>query len=236
VESSGTRPRRAVSVPRLAIQTFVLAVVFGAVLFVPAGTVRWPQAWIFMALQFGFSIAISAWLLRRDPDLLAERMTGVGRADQEKWDKVLLAVIAAAFFGWLAAMALEVRTHGPRLPRSLQIAGAVLLLLSFYAFFLVFRENAFLSPAVRIQSDRGQSVVSTGPYAIVRHPMYAAFGVYALGTALLLGSPWGIAGAALLVVLVAYRAVLEERLLRERLPGYAGYANRVRYRLVPGLW
>jgi protein-S-isoprenylcysteine O-methyltransferase Ste14 len=211
-------------------------VIFAAVLFVPAGTLRWPQAWVFIALQFGFSIAIGAWLLRRDPDLLAERMTGIGRADQEKWDKVLLAVIAAAFFGWLTAMALDVRSHGPRLAPALQIAGAVLLLLSFYAFFLVFRENAFLSPAVRIQTDRGQTVVSTGPYAIVRHPMYAAFAPYAVGTALLLASRWGVAGAAVLVLLVARRAVLEERLLRERLPGYAEYATRVRYRLVPGLW
>ena len=213
-----------------------MTAIFGAVLFFPAGTARWPQAWIFVALQLGFTVAMSVWLLRHDPGLLAERMTGVGRADQERWDKVLLAVIAFAFFGWLAGMAVDFRAHGSRFAPRLQAAGALLLLVSFYGFFRVFRENAFLSPAVRIQSDRGQTVVSTGPYGIVRHPMYASFAIYAVGVALLLGSARGILGAVVLIVLVACRAVMEERLLRDRLAGYGEYTQRVRYRLVPGVW
>ncbi|HEX4439567.1 MAG TPA: isoprenylcysteine carboxylmethyltransferase family protein [Thermoanaerobaculia bacterium] len=212
------------------------SLLFAASLFVPAGTLRWPAAWTYLVLMFGFSIGISVWLLRHDPDLLAERMSGIGRADQESWDKILLSITAVGFFGWHAAMGFDRREHASTLPDWLRGGGGLLLLTSFYVFFLAFRENAFLSPAVRIQTDRGHRLVDTGPYGLVRHPLYAGFALYAVGVALLLGSWRGLGGAAILIALVARRAVLEERLLRGRLEGYAAYAERVRYRLVPGIW
>jgi protein-S-isoprenylcysteine O-methyltransferase Ste14 len=129
-----------------------------------------------------------------------------------------------------------VRYRWSHVPAWLQVAGAVGLLVSFWIFFLVFRENAFLSPAVRIQTDRAQHVVSSGPYRYVRHPMYAGFVLYALGTTLLLGSWYGVPGALILIGIVARRAVLEERVLCEGLEGYTAYIRRVRYRLVPGIW
>src|SRR5262245_25343265 len=231
------RERSGVPPSQSAVPIAGMAAVFGAVLFVPAGTLRWPAAWIFLVLMFGFTIAIGVWLQRHDPGLLAERMTGIGRPDQERWDKFLLAVISVLFFAWLALMGLDaVRFRWSALPPWLQVLGALLLLASFEIFFVTFRENSFLSPAVRIQRDRAQTVVTTGPYRYVRHPMYAGFVLYALGTALLLGSGFGLLGALVLIGVVARRAVLEERVLREKLPGYADYMSRVKYRFLPGVW
>jgi protein-S-isoprenylcysteine O-methyltransferase Ste14 len=187
--------------------------------------------------MFGFSVALSLWLLRFNPDLLAERISGIGKPDQKTWDKVLLAITAVIFCTWLALMGLDaVRFHWSHMPLWLQVIGALLLLCSFYVFYLTFRENPYLSPAVRIQRERAQRVVSTGPYGYVRHPMYAGFILFAFGTALLLGSWYGVAGALLLIGIVARRAVLEERVLREELEGYCAYMARVRYRFVPRLW
>ncbi len=220
----------------LAVQIAVMALVFGTILFLPAGTVRWPGAWAFLVLMFGFTIALSAWLLRHDPELLAERMTGIGRADQEKWDKILLSITAVVFFVWLVGMGLDARFRWSTVPPWLQLVGALLLLTSFWIFFLTFRENAFLSPAVRIQTERAHRVVRSGPYRRVRHPMYAGFTLFAVGTALLLGSWYGVLGGLVLIGIIARRAVLEERLLREKLEGYGAYMAEVRYRFVPGVW
>jgi protein-S-isoprenylcysteine O-methyltransferase Ste14 len=141
------------------------------------------------------------------------------------------------FFTWLALMALDaVRFHWSGMPFWLQGAGVILLLASFVLFFLTFRENAYLSPAVRIQTERGQVVVSTGPYLYVRHPMYAAFILYALGTTLLLGSWYGLLPAFVLILMVGWRSVQEESTLREELPGYEEYMATVKYRIIPYLW
>jgi protein-S-isoprenylcysteine O-methyltransferase Ste14 len=214
-----------------------MALVFGLALFLAAGTVAWPAGWVFLGLFFGFTVLISAWLARANPGLLTERMTGIGKADQQPWDRLWFAVTATLFLGWLVVMPLDaVRFGWSRVPGWVQALGAVLLLVSFWLLFLVFRENSYLSPAVRVQTDRGQTVVDTGPYGVVRHPMYAAAAVLLVGSTLLLGSWYGLVGALLIVVGVAVRAVNEERLLRAELPGYDEYAARVRYRLVPGVW
>jgi len=226
-----------VDLVKLTNQTAVMMAVIALALFLPAGTLAWPAGWIFFGLMFGLSTAESFWLIRHNPGLMNERMSGVGRKDQEKWDKILLAIVGAAFFGWLGLMGLDaVRYRWSDMPRWLQVAGGILFVHSFRIFHATFRENAFLSPAVRVQTDRAQTVVRTGPYARVRHPMYAAFAVFAVGGALLLGSWYGVVGAFVLIALVARRAVLEERVLRERLPGYTDYVSEVRYRFVPGIW
>lgn len=220
----------------LLIQIGGLFVVMAAPLFLAAGTLAWPAGWVFLGLFFGFVAVISRWLLRHDPDLLRERMTAT-RSDQAAWDRVFFAAAYVGFLGWLALMALDaVRFRWSRLPARLQAVGGAVLLASFRLFFLTFRENSFLSPVVRIQRDRGQTVISTGPYRHVRHPMYAAFLLFVAGTTLLLGSRWGAAAGALLGLMVARRAVLEERTLRDGLPGYAAYTARVRHRLIPGVW
>ena len=221
----------------LAAQTLVVTAFLGLALFLPAGSLAWPAAWIFLCLQLGFTAGLSLWLIRHDPELLHERMIGIGREDQKGWDKVLLASVGVAYFGWLVLMGFDAgRYQWSRLPLLLQLLGAAGLLVSYYIFYLTFRENPYLSPAVRIQSERAQRVVSTGPYRYVRHPMYAGFLVYTISTALLLGSGYGLIGGLVLIALVAWRAVREERVLRAELPGYAEYMSEVRYRLVPYVW
>jgi len=214
-----------------------MMMVFIMALFLPAGTSAWTAGWIFFLLMFGFSIAISLWLLRFNPDLLAERLTGIGKPDQKTWDKVFLAFMGIAFFAWVIVMGLDaVRFRWSHVPRWLQVIGALLMLGSFYIFYLTFRENSYLSPAVRIQTERAQTVVSTGPYLYIRHPLYTGFILYAFGTALLLGSWYGLLGSLVLIGMVAWRAVHEERVLREELEGYSTYMKRVRYRFIPYLW
>jgi protein-S-isoprenylcysteine O-methyltransferase Ste14 len=226
-----------VKVGQLVTRIAGMAVVFGLVLFLPAGTIDWWAGWAFLILFLGFVIVLSAWLLRYNPDLLAERMSGIGHPDQKTWDKVYLVWTGFAFFAWLALMSLDaVRFRWSHVPRWFQGAGALILLGSFYLFFLTFRENTYLSPVVRIQKERGQTVVSTGPYRYVRHPMYAAFALMTVGTALLLGSWYGLSGVPILIGMVARRAVLEEQVLRQELAGYCAYEARVRFRLVPYIW
>ncbi|HKD16982.1 MAG TPA: isoprenylcysteine carboxylmethyltransferase family protein [Thermoanaerobaculia bacterium] len=226
-----------VNLVKLTVQTVVAMVVIALALFLPAGTFAWPAGWIFIVLMFFLSIAESVWLIRFNPALMNERLSGLGRKDQATWDKVLMSFVAVAFFGWFALMGLDaVRFRWSHVPAWLQIVGGLVFVASFPIFHAAFRENSFLSPAVRVQTERAQTVVSTGPYARVRHPLYAGFVVFVVGAALLLGSWWGVAGAFVLIVLVAVRAVGEERMLRERLPGYAEYMREVRYRFVPGIW
>ncbi len=222
---------------RLCAEIAAMFVVFGLVLFLSAGTVSWVAGWSFLILFFAFTAVLSRWLLKHNPDLLKERLTGIGKANQPVWDKVFFVVIEAFFMAWLVLMPLDaVRFHWSHMPGWLHVAGAILLVGSFWLFFATFRENSYLSPAVRLQRERGQAVVSTGPYRYVRHPMYAGVIPFTAGTALLLGSWCGLLLGSILIVSVAYRAVREERLLRSELPGYDAYMARVKYRLIPHLW
>jgi protein-S-isoprenylcysteine O-methyltransferase Ste14 len=221
----------------LAVEIGGTFVVFALVLFLAAGTVVWPAGWAFLGLFFAFTIALTWWLLRHNPGLLLERMTGIGRPDQKTWDKVFYMIASVLFLAWLALMPLDaVRFRWSSMPPWLRTAGALVLLSSFYLFFLIFRENPYLSPAVRLQPDRGQTVVSTGPYRHVRHPMYAAVIIFMTGTTLLLGSWYGLLLVLVFVFGLGLRAVHEERLLRAELPGYAEYMTKVRYRLFPHIW
>jgi protein-S-isoprenylcysteine O-methyltransferase Ste14 len=226
-----------VNLAKLVVQTAVTELVLGLALFLPAGTLAWPAGWIFIGLMLGISVVESVWLIRYNPGLMNERMSGLGRKDQESWDRTLIRITAIVFVAWLVLMGLDaVRFRWSRMPLAVQVLGGLIFVVSFRIFHSTFRENTFLSPAVRIQTDRAHTVVSTGPYARVRHPMYAGFVLFAVGAPLLLGSWYGVPGALVLIAIVARRAVLEERVLRERLPGYSDYAERVRYRFVPGVW
>ena len=203
-------------------------------LFVPAGTGAWTAGWVYLLLFALFSIAITLWLLRHNPGLLGERMRF---QPQKTWDKMFFVVLCVVFPVWLVLMPLDaVRFHWSRMPVWLQAVGAIVLLCSYYIFYLTYRENPYLSGVVRIQEDRGQTVVSTGPYRYVRHPMYSGSFLYFLGTALLLGSWYGVLFEPVFVGMIAVRAVLEERLLREQLKGYGAYMAQVKYRFIPHVW
>jgi protein-S-isoprenylcysteine O-methyltransferase Ste14 len=209
---------------------------FALALFLPAGTLAWPAGWLFLALFFGFYLAITVWLVRHNPELLQERLR-LRTADQQGWDKVLFPLLLLYPIGWLSLLAFDtMRAQWSPVPMWVQIAGAIILLGAFVLLFLTFRENTYLSPVVRIQEERGHRVVATGPYQYVRHPMYAAIVLFVVGTSLLLGSWSGVLVGAGFIVALARRALLEERTLQARLPGYATYMNEVRYRFIPYLW
>jgi protein-S-isoprenylcysteine O-methyltransferase Ste14 len=220
----------------LAGQIIFLFLAFALLLFLPAGTIVWPAAWTFLALFFVFVIAITLWLYQSNPGLLRERMK-VSSPDQKAVDRVLFLMLQVGVVAWLILMPLDVvRFHWSQAPLVVQGVGTILLLCSFSLFFITFRENSYLSPLIRIQQERGQTVVSSGPYHYVRHPMYAGALLWLIGTPLLLGSWYGVLWALLLVALMGRRAVVEEHTLRAELQGYDSYMSEVKYRLVPYVW
>jgi protein-S-isoprenylcysteine O-methyltransferase Ste14 len=222
---------------RLVRGIVILALLFCVPLFGAAGTLAWPEAWISVALQVLSAIVVTVMLRRYDPALLEERMKPLSQPDQPAWDRYLLRAIMAVLLAWLILMGLDARRFGwSRMPVWIEAAGAVLQLVGYAIIDRTMRVNTFLAPVVKIQSDRGHRVISTGPYAIVRHPMYVGAMILFLGMPLLLGSGWGLLGSAIMTALLAARIVREEAVLRLGLPGYDDYAARVRYRLVPGIW
>jgi protein-S-isoprenylcysteine O-methyltransferase Ste14 len=226
-----------VNVKLLTLEFIGLIVVFPLVLFLAAGTIFWLAGWVFLLLFFGADGALGLWLLRHDPGLLKERMTGFGKSGEPTWDKVFFLFVSVFLLAWMVLMGFDaVRFHWSDVPARLQVVGAGLLLLSFYFFFLTFRENPYASAVVRVQPERGQTVISTGPYHYVRHPMYAAGIPFAAGTALLLGSWYGLLMGLMFLLGLAFRAVREERVLRAGLPGYEEYMARVPYRFLPHVW
>jgi protein-S-isoprenylcysteine O-methyltransferase Ste14 len=221
----------------MAVRTLIGAGFLGLLLFLPAGTLAWPQAWVFMALFFGCSAAIGVWLEKADPDLLAERMKSPVSADQNPRDRAIIGAILIAFVAWLVFMALDARRFGwSHTPDWAQWLGAALIVAAFCGWVQVLRANSFAAVTVRLQRERHQTVVSTGPYAVVRHPMYAYALLLMIGTPLLLGSLLGLLGLILFLPLLAARALREEAMLMDGLPGYRDYAAKVRFRLLPGLW
>jgi len=221
----------------LVIKTLIWLAFMAALLLVPAGTIWWPQAWLLL-LELGVTgLLIGGWLHVHDPALLAQRMASPVQREQPAWDRIFMVCVLLFFCAWLAVMGLDaVRFRASHVPAWAQGVGAAAIPASQYVFWLVFRANSYAAPVVKIQTDRGHAIATTGPYAYVRHPMYAGAILLLLGIPLLLGSWYGLALAPVLVVGFAIRAVLEERTLSAQLPGYADYAARVRYRFVPLIW
>jgi protein-S-isoprenylcysteine O-methyltransferase Ste14 len=223
-------------IAKLLLQNLIWIVVLGALLFVPAGTLHWRAAWLFLGTIGILGVAGGLWLARHDPALLAERMRPTMQRDQPAADKTFMLVFGLVALIWFLAIGLDIREHGIRIPGALQALGLAMLLLSSGFIMWVMRENSFAAPVIKLQTERGHRVISTGPYAFVRHPMYSGTVLFFVGAPLLLGSWWGVAMSPLFAVLFAGRIVIEERTLSAGLSGYADYATQVRYRLVPGLW
>ena len=223
-------------IAKLFLQNTIFVVALGALLFASAGTLHWPAAWVFLAISATLGPACGLWLAKTDPALLAERMRPTFQADQPAADKKFMLIFILVMLIWLVAIGLDRREQASHVPLVLQALGLAMYLLSTAFIMWVFRENSFAAPVVKVQVARHHHVISSGPYAFVRHPMYSAIMLFFVGVPLLLGSWWGVAIAPAFAVLFAIRARIEERALVEGLPGYADYAERVRYRLVPGLW
>jgi protein-S-isoprenylcysteine O-methyltransferase Ste14 len=224
-------------IKRLMVQTTLWLAAMGAILFLAAGDWFWLQGWVFLGEIGLCSFAVSLWLLRHDPALLEARLSAPLQRDQMPWDRIFMLAIVVVFISWTALTGLDARRFGwSHVPLWAQVLGAVLIALGMAMIWQTFRFNTFAAPQVRIQAARAHRVITEGPYRIVRHPMYAGAMIYLLGTPLLLGSWWGVAAVPLLIVGLAPRAVGEERMLRRELSGYDEYAERVRFRLIPGIW
>lgn len=222
---------------RLISRTALWTAVNAVLLFAAAGTVAWPEAWIYMALTGVLGVASGLNIARHDPALLEERMKSPIQRDQKPWDKILLSVF---FMLWLLQYVVAgldaVRFRFSEMPLWLECLGAAGVVLGLYVFHIVMRANTFAAPVVKIQTERQHRVVSTGPYAYVRHPMYAGAIALILGTGLLLGSWLAVGLGVVVIALLAWRAVLEEETLKRELSGYDAYAARVHYRLIPRVW
>jgi len=217
------------------IRTFLLgALALGVLLFLPAGTLDYWQAWVFIAVFLVSANAIGVYLSLRNPVLLERRLKVGPGAEQNPAQKVIMSLAVVGFLGVMVFSALDHRFGWSPVPSYISLAGAALVAIGFLVDLLVFRENTY--GASTIQTFEGQKVISTGPYGIVRHPMYAGVLVMTIGTPLALGSFWGLGVVALTVPVLAWRILDEEKLLRSDLPGYVEYAQSVRYRLVPYLW
>jgi len=222
---------------RLVIRLILGFILFSAFLFVPAGTIRWTEAWIYIIFQFSASISIGLWLRKNDPELLKDRME-VMKKTVRGWDKALQLSMTPFFIALLVIPGLEVvRYNGTYIPIEMKLVGYIVLILSLTIFFLVIRENTFLSRVVEIQQDKGHRVITTGPYKYIRHPMYyVAVLVMFFAIPLALGSLYGMIPAFFLAVAIIIRTFFEDKILHKELDGYVEYAKITRYRLLPGIW
>jgi protein-S-isoprenylcysteine O-methyltransferase Ste14 len=212
----------------------VVVVVMAALLFVPAWTLDYWQAWTFLAVYFAGSVAITLYLMKKDPELLERRMRGGPTAEKATTQKIIMSIASLGFIALVVVPALDHRFGWSRMPPSAALAGDVLVALGFLAVFFVFKENSFSAATIELAPDH--KVISTGPYALVRHPMYAGGLVLLAGMPIALGSWWGLLVLAALTPALIWRLYDEEDFLARNLPGYAAYRKKVRYRLIPLVW
>jgi protein-S-isoprenylcysteine O-methyltransferase Ste14 len=211
-----------------------LTVVMAVALFAPAGTLRFAEGWLFLALFFGAALAITVYLARNDPALL-ERRTQAGPLAEKEWSqKVIQGGASVTFLSMIVVPALDHRLRWSHAPLPAVIAGDALVALGFLVVFLVFRENTYTSSVIEVAT--AQRVIETGPYAVVRHPMYTGALVLIAGIPLALGSLVGLLSFPPFVAIIVWRLLDEERFLLSHLTGYAAYREKTRHRLIPGVW
>ena len=207
---------------------------FAALIFLPAGTLHYWQGWAYAAIFVAVSLAFTIYLALYDPELLRRRMQAGPSYENEPVQKVIVTLVMLAFLLLIAVSALDYRFGWSAVPWYISVVGDALVVLAFFFFYLVVRVNSFAASNVRV--EHGQTVASTGPYTIVRHPMYAAALVLLIGTPLALGSWWALLVAPIFVPPLIFRILNEEEVLARDLSGYTAYQREVRYRLIPFLW
>jgi protein-S-isoprenylcysteine O-methyltransferase Ste14 len=220
------------------IARLIMFVFFLSLPFLAAGTLAWPQGLIYLGLMLFLVGGSRVLMARKYPDLVQERVHAADMPDSKKWDRPLSAIIGlwGTLVVWIVA-GLNVRFGWPPpIPIGWQILGAIVFVLSTIFGTWAMLENRFFSAVVRIQTDRGHTVVTTGPYRFIRHPGYAAGILGYLAMPLLLNSMWAFIPALLTIGLIVVRTKLEDKTLRAELPGYTEYTQHTRYRLLPGIW
>lgn len=211
--------------------------IFAGLLFGAAGTLVWPPAWAFLGVVFVATFLITRLLARHDPGLLRLRMRWPLSREQLPWDRMILVLLKIVFPGLLVLMALDsVRFDWSWMPDWLQILGGIGVAGAMAIIYRICEENTVIAAIVRAQKERGRKLVLSGPYAVVRHPLYGAALVLFVSTALLLGSWFGLAAVAVLASALVVQTLTEDRQLYLTREGYAEYARKVPYRLLPGIW
>jgi protein-S-isoprenylcysteine O-methyltransferase Ste14 len=211
-----------------------LIVGLGILLFLPAWALNFWQAWVYLFLFTVPAALITGYLLVKDPQLLERRMKAGPGAEKESRQKVIQILASLAFAGLLILPSLDRRFSWSKVPFPGVIAGDLLVAVGFYIVFNVFKENTFASATVEMATE--QKVISTGPYAIVRHPMYSGALIMLFGTPLALGSWWGLLPFVAIAFIIRWRLLQEEKFLTKNLTGYSDYCHKVKHRLAPYIW
>ena len=211
-----------------------LFLAMAALLFGVPWTFDYWQAWVFLAVYFSASILITIYLMKSDRELLERRMRGGPLAEKETAQKIIMMFASIGFVALLVVPALDRRFGWSQMPTSIVIVGNILIALGWLAIYRVFRENSFTSATIELAQD--QAVISSGPYALVRHPMYTGALAMLVGIPIALGSWWGLVAFGVMTFALIWRIFDEERFLVRNLTGYAAYKEKVRYRLIPYLW
>lgn len=216
------------------IQLAVAILVQAAILWAASGRLDWINAWVYIAFYVLMILINAVIILPRDPELIAERAGSA--AGQKSWDRILIGLYGVFGLGVIAAAGLDRRWGEPAVPVWLVVTGTAAYLGGFALVSWAMASNHFFSSAVRIQTDRGHTVVRGGPYRFIRHPGYLGMLTSGLGIAVMLESYWALLPAVLLALVIIVRTALEDDTLQAELPGYSDYTAAVRYRLLPGLW
>jgi protein-S-isoprenylcysteine O-methyltransferase Ste14 len=220
-----------------AVQIGIQFLIGAAILFLSSGRLNWWSAWVYLGV-FVLAVGVNSYvILRTNPELIAERARQF-TPETKKWDRIL-ATLWGVMSGIVALMVAGLDKRfgwSPQTPLTVQLIAMLFYMFgsAFAAWALV--SNAYFSGTVRIQIERGHAVATSGPYRIVRHPGYAGWMLSNLAAVIMLGSIWALLPAVIAVVALAARTALEDHTLREELPGFKEYTQRVRYRLVPGVW
>ncbi|UCE40885.1 MAG: isoprenylcysteine carboxylmethyltransferase family protein [Candidatus Aminicenantes bacterium] len=219
------------------IVRFILGLIsIGAILFSTAGTLNWLEAWIYIVIQFGWSAGLTVWLWNYDPELLKDRLKFMKKS-AKGWDKVLTFVSMPFYAAYLLIPGFDaVRYQWSHVPVGVKVLCFILIVASFLWITWVMKENTYLSRFVEIQEERGHKVITSGPYRFVRHPMYIGAAILLLALPVALGSLYALVPTAFALVFMIIRTVLEDKTLHKELEGYVEYAQKTKYRLIPGIW
>ncbi len=220
---------------RFLIREIMGVVILGILLFWSAGTFNWPMAWALLAIMLAWAVGMLIVMARRHPRLLAER-TGP-RKGAKSTDAAIMGIVGLLTIGRSVVAGLDMRYGwSAEMPLTLQLSMLAIAALSYALVIWATASNPFFSQIVRIQKERGHYVASGGPYRFVRHPGYVGSVLHELSAPIMLGSWWAVIPGFVILLLFIIRTALEDRTLLEELEGYRTYSQKVRYRLLPGIW